>query len=1299
MKYNYNYDVKMRYTDNPYIDLLVYYTKFMGINCIVKNEREALKYETLESRQESNRLIAYKQGVHLSEPFFEDSYEEKNNYYRMLNGQPPLPSSEEEESYVKKYGSSTLDPLTGHVKVLLEYAYIPMGQYQHMVPEDYFLNLSERFFHELNSVELKLVKQCGIFDIIKDTYKGFDYEYIYHMDEMKIDPYTARTAENFSLLFCPPIPFPEIEEKFKRTFERNRLFTITTIYSEAFTFGSMHYDNFIQILIIVQTMIDLISEVQEYIINKDVFDSRTIRYLFESYGIAYYKEIDVKYQLRIIKNVNRLLKFKSTNMNISDIIEIFDNADIDVFTYYLMKTKRVSKDSMKFYTYEDVNPKYSINGTYYIADSKPTNNRYPLSNVSLKSGDKEFYNKTTSSVINSIVEYYGYDIIKDVIPYETISSKIKGYFAEVSYNNKIYFNQYYYIALKNGLLEVMTDQEIFRYKGESENSIIPVDTIIKILDKAFPYTTPYHGWIDRADAINNIPSDKKEVYLDMPVTIRDNMPVYNASAIYQIVTEDMVGTEKFVDNYNLCFLRVPISEPNAHAYIEDVTSRRNYDHITLNDPFWDGVSKADILTEEEKLRYHNEKRDEILNKEFTIERTKYLSVDAAIDITKMSYQLSYFMNILYDKHIDEELLELEVNPKLSSNKVRLNDLLAFATALNYLYNGVEPDMIASDMEKNMTINGFNFDTDWVDIYNELNNRIRIYNNQAQPMNQGHLVEFTDEQIRQIEQDRVIASPNAGAFLSGRYDPCTCTYKDRDMYGYSVIWENLKNNKVIDIFNSYCCDYIWDGWNGYSYPSYLDEPLREGFIDESIFGIHTKVDEVTGEVKKGYDENGYLCHYIDLTWDTPYKPENNSHGLFMNTDILNTMTNSEYSDLDRFNKLKEIYYTNTNLYDHLQYMMRTAESKRMYDIYNTLFESFMETTLCHEFYNIKDTNGNTIYEDEKGSLYHYVVMEEKYETYNGYKVYYDNNNNRYIYNSNKQAYVYKTNSIPVIVEAGEVITDAQGSPIPNSTGLTPKYSQVGAYVSLDGTKQVGVVYDEDSKKYIPENDTIKPKIAKSYYEFLQHRNMDLYEHLLDIDTSYKTNDEKKMAIMTLCSYVVDALEQYFDSKEWKYIYNLIPSHNIQFIQQCILKIVIFFKSWKTQMLDQTVSYIIDDPNGNYVHLLDDLYLKSIYNMVEKVRPLDFKESLINTIKNDDIDIQEKINIIIRYPIIIDMVLYEKVRANDIKRSVIYTTYKEKIGFEEQVIMKHKFHIQALLTKNRKEVFLTKSKDIFKPVFDE
>lgn len=95
----------------------------------------------------------------------------------------------------------------------------------------------------------------------------------------------------------------------------------------------------------------------------------------------------------------------------------------------------------------------------------------------------------------------------------------------------------------------------------------------------------------------------------------------------------------------------------------------------------------------------------------------------------------------------------------------------------------------------------------------------------------------------------------------------------------------------------------------------------------------------------------------------YNDDNNSHGLWLDTDIL-TRLDSSMSDLEKINMLKKIYYSNTNLYDHLTYMMRHAESKRMYDIYKVLFDSFMETKMNHDYYGLIDESGSPVYSDSE-----------------------------------------------------------------------------------------------------------------------------------------------------------------------------------------------------------------------------------------------------------------------------------------------------------------------------------------------
>ena len=46
------------YSDNPFVDELVYYVKLLATNCVIKNEQDALNEETLESSRAADVYIA-----------------------------------------------------------------------------------------------------------------------------------------------------------------------------------------------------------------------------------------------------------------------------------------------------------------------------------------------------------------------------------------------------------------------------------------------------------------------------------------------------------------------------------------------------------------------------------------------------------------------------------------------------------------------------------------------------------------------------------------------------------------------------------------------------------------------------------------------------------------------------------------------------------------------------------------------------------------------------------------------------------------------------------------------------------------------------------------------------------------------------------------------------------------------------------------------------------------------------------------------------------------------------------------
>lgn len=504
-------EIQMIYSDNPYIDVLVYNTKILAKGCVVKNQNTADSYETAETMRRADIYCSCIEQHTFFEMFFPyprwainmidpnvdhqvsymqdnynipeelrpqiqkymmdytiQNYEEGNEYYRELNGQPPILGD-----------------------------FIYPGPY---IPDDIYVTDKTLPIHEFSDFDIDVLEVFGILDKIKADYP--DAKYLNHLGYKRIDIYKARKALEFELLYIPGCEVEEIRSQYIETYARNRDFTLKTIYSDAFRFQSDYYDNFISLFITIQTMIDIITNVQINILKKDVFDSRTLRWLFESYGIPYYSEIPLKYQVAMIKNIHTLLKYKSTNRNIVDICSLFGYDNIVIFKYYLLKDRTVSED--------------------------------------------------------------------DITGYDKEASELK-------------------------------------------------------------------------------------------------------------------------------FIKLPLQD-KIDYYIKDRTNYLTYDQIVYQDEFWDG----DLP--------HDEIKKRVMDKEFALVRTKYLSVDSMCDLSDIAFNICYFFNFIFDKHKLEEYLVCYV-PYIKQNKAfRMVDLFIFLTCINFYYMDVE-DTIMDTMGKVLYIKGFNFEAD------------------------------------------------------------------------------------------------------------------------------------------------------------------------------------------------------------------------------------------------------------------------------------------------------------------------------------------------------------------------------------------------------------------------------------------------------------------------------------------------------------------------------------------------------------------------------------------------------------
>lgn len=361
-----NYEANKTYTDNPFVDLLLYYSKILAFGAVIKNQENANLKETAESMSNGDILIACMEGSEIFDLFdydeeqlrsvgitdndliadcikdknkipveyrdalkklgakkFLDNYTEYNNYYRMLCGLPNIGD----------YG-------------------IPIRDYEYLMPDGNIWNAT--YIHEIGTDGCKLLDSLGILDQIKNDYP--QYKYLDYLT-CGITPYKARKAYEFQLLYIPTVDDDIIQERFEEKYEENRLYIMGTYYSDAFNITSSYYTNFIEILILLLTITDIIAEIQSDIIKKDILDERCVQYIFEQYGIPYYKSIPLKLQKRICKNINLLIMDKSSANCMFDLISLFGANTVTVFKYFLLKDRLV--DQFGDYVYNQIIKKTS----------------------------------------------------------------------------------------------------------------------------------------------------------------------------------------------------------------------------------------------------------------------------------------------------------------------------------------------------------------------------------------------------------------------------------------------------------------------------------------------------------------------------------------------------------------------------------------------------------------------------------------------------------------------------------------------------------------------------------------------------------------------------------------------------------------------------------------------------------------------------------------------------------------------------------------------------------------------------
>jgi hypothetical protein len=301
------------------------------------------------------------------ESYYVDNYVELNNYYRIVMGLPPL---DEEGNRYKDTLYNTYDETTGTTikfgKTLVEM--IPEGIYPDAHWEDSEL-------YEFDAYDISLLTNYGVFDkFVELTGRSLDdkrYKYLKYLGDNALDIYTCRKALNFELMYVPTVDNTEIKNKFVDKYAVNRDFVLRTVYTEAHKFQSDYYNKFMIIFTLINTIMDVLADVPKLIIDREIFDARSIKYLFESFGIPYYSEIPLKYQQAMLKNLNILIKYKSSTRNMVDICSLFGFDDIKVFGYYMLKDRLTDSNTGNYLFKENNEIDYDPDDLFVIYPNGP----------------------------------------------------------------------------------------------------------------------------------------------------------------------------------------------------------------------------------------------------------------------------------------------------------------------------------------------------------------------------------------------------------------------------------------------------------------------------------------------------------------------------------------------------------------------------------------------------------------------------------------------------------------------------------------------------------------------------------------------------------------------------------------------------------------------------------------------------------------------------------------------------------------------------------------------------------------
>lgn len=295
-----------------------YYTYNFFDNSVLKE----VGYSDLEinnglTKQDIKRDGRIDKCIELQDKLTINNYEESNNYYRKLNGLPNTGDNIFFYAPEEFYQANQID-------------FKPIHKFT--INELKLLNKNDGYLD-------KLIEREAKDRILLDGSNMYvDRTYLKHLGANKIDIVKARQAKNYDLLFTNTDILNEfLHDEFAQTYETMRDYYSGYIYNGNISELIEGYDTFIGLMIMMRTINTLMIKTFKYSVERNYFDLRTMRIIYDAYNIPFNENLPLEYHKALLRNINFLLEYKASNRTILELFKIFNSEDMSLYRYYLVK--------------------------------------------------------------------------------------------------------------------------------------------------------------------------------------------------------------------------------------------------------------------------------------------------------------------------------------------------------------------------------------------------------------------------------------------------------------------------------------------------------------------------------------------------------------------------------------------------------------------------------------------------------------------------------------------------------------------------------------------------------------------------------------------------------------------------------------------------------------------------------------------------------------------------------------------------------------------------------------------------